>query len=212
MLRASVELVEPADLVQSVVRFVESAFVGEYGHAPWLVIRLPNGDEGMAATLRAQNDAYRPSAKPPPPLEFHTQAASNAQLRMMVEQRARAEKEPDIDGLARFITDRSYVTAVRKRLDPEGPLGDRVLIGRAMNKDIVLRHSSISKFHAYFETTETGEWSVADAGSKNGTTLNGKRLTQREPMNLANGDRVTFGSIETLFLDARTVWRLLRAI
>jgi hypothetical protein len=130
----------------------------------------------------------------------------------MVEKRTQPKAEPDIGDLARFITDRSYVTAVDKRLEPEGPLGDRVLIGRAMNKDIVLRHPSISKFHAYFEATEAGDWSVADAGSKNGTSLNGTRLTPREPKNVANGDRVTFGAIETLLLDARTVWRLLRAM
>jgi hypothetical protein len=133
-------------------------------------------------------------------------------MRGLAEKRTPPKKDADIGDLARFIIDRSYVTAVQKRLAPEGPLGDRVLIGRAMNKDIVLRNPSISKFHAYFETTETGDWSVTDAGSKNGTSLNGKRLTQREPMNVANGDRVTFGSIETLFLDARTVWRLLRAM
>jgi pSer/pThr/pTyr-binding forkhead associated (FHA) protein len=58
----------------------------------------------------------------------------------------------------------------------------------------------------------SGEWSVSDAGSKNGTTVNGTRLAPRELVEVTNGDRVTFGSIETLFLDAGTIWRLIRRV
>jgi hypothetical protein len=136
--------------------------------------------------------------------------ASVEGLKMMAERRATPKKEPDVRDLAKVIDGPSYFTAVRKRLDAEGPLGDRVSIGRAMNKDIVLRHPSISKFHAYFHMTESGDWSITDAGSKNGTSVNGNRLTPREPGVVTNGDKVGFGSIEVLFLDARTVWRLLR--
>jgi pSer/pThr/pTyr-binding forkhead associated (FHA) protein len=82
-----------------------------------------------------------------------------------------------------------------------------------MNKDIVLRHSSISKFHAYLEREprEGAAWSVTDAESTNGTSVEGKRLEPKAVRRLTTGERVSFGSIQTILLDARTVYKLLRA-
>src|ERR1044071_3005314 len=126
MMNSPIELVEPADLVYGAGRLVESAFVGDYGQSPWLAIRLPRGEEGMAATLRARSGADRPSGGLPAPLEFHTRVASVAEIRMMAERSPQTKKEPDIGELTKFISEPSYFTAVAKRLDPEGPLGARV--------------------------------------------------------------------------------------
>jgi len=73
----------------------------------------------------------------------------------------------------------------------------------------VLRHPRVSKFHAFF-ITKAGDWSIADAGSTNGTTVNGVRLAPRKPALLRSGDQVGFGPIQTAFLDATLAWRLLR--
>ena len=82
-------------------------------------------------------------------------------------------------------------------------------LGRGLSADIILRHSSISKCHA-FVGKEDGVWHVVDADSKNGTSLNGARLAPRRRKALSVGDQISFGSIDALFLDAGTLWRVLR--
>jgi pSer/pThr/pTyr-binding forkhead associated (FHA) protein len=103
------------------------------------------------------------------------------------------------------------VVPLSKRTDVDAVFGERVSIGRALNKDIVLRHTSISKFHAYFHQSEPDRCVLADADSKNGTLVNGTRLKPKDPIEVASGDRVIFGSISTIVLDARALWRVLRA-
>lgn len=205
----SPRLLEPADLARAASRLLEGPFVQEYGDVPWLAIALPPGEEGMAAALHAAHLPQRLGPKTAQQIEFHTQMATVASMRAKTERRATGGVA--LEDLARLLGDRCFFSAVRKRVDGGGALGDRVSVGRAMNKDVVLRHSSISKFHAYLQRSETGLWSVTDAGSKNGTSVEGARLDPKESRRLASGERVTFGSIQTAFLDARTVWQLLRA-
>jgi hypothetical protein len=211
--RRSIELVEPADLVRAARTLVERTFVDEYGHSPWLAVRLPTGDEEMAAALRVGSRIERSTERPAQPLEFNTDLVALDDLKEMEEPSPPSKRtEPNMDALRELIGGGSHFRALRKRVDSAGALGDRVSIGRALNQDIVLRHPRVSKFHGFFQTATTGYWSVCDAGSKNGTSVNGVRLTPRKPVVVMNGDRVTFGSIETAFLDASTVWQLLHAV
>jgi FHA domain-containing protein len=204
--------VEPAELVRAARTLVQSVFVDEYGHSPWLAIRIPAGDQEMASALRVGSRIERVTEQPAQPLEFHTDLVALDDLKEMEEPRPPSKRrEPNVDALRELIAGRSHFRALRKRLDAAGALGDRVSIGRALNQDIVLRHPRVSKFHGFFLVTKSGDWSVSDAGSTNGTTVNAVRLARRKPVVVMNGDRVTFGSIETAFLDAGTVWRLLRA-
>ncbi len=54
---------------------------------------------------------------------------------------------------------------------------ERILVGRALNNDIVLRHPSVSKLHAFFQRGDHG-WTLRDTRSANGTFLDGMRLTE----------------------------------
>ena len=52
-----------------------------------------------------------------------------------------------------------------------------ITLGRAGNNDIALEVSSVSKFHAYFtKDLQDGQWYLHDAGSSNGTWIDGERL------------------------------------
>jgi hypothetical protein len=204
----SPRILEPADLVRAVAKLSQAAFVEEYGGAPWLAVGLPAGDEGMAAGLRASHDASRAAPRLTQPIEFHTQIGTGAGLAQSDKKVAAPAKAPTPAELAKVLGAQCYVASIRKRQG--GALGDRVSVGRAMNQDIVLRHASISKFHAYLQSSESA-WSVADGGSTNGTSVNGAKLGAKESRPVADGDRLTFGSIETVFLDARSLWSLVRA-
>jgi pSer/pThr/pTyr-binding forkhead associated (FHA) protein len=86
---------------------------------------------------------------------------------------------------------------------------DRVSIGRARNKDIVLRHSTISKFHAWFEVSDAETLYVCDAGSTNLTHVNQRRLEPRVRALVEPGDVIRFGSVEAVVSSSTVLWRSL---
>jgi hypothetical protein len=89
--------------------------------------------------------------------------------------------------------------AIPLKKDPSNPWKDRVSLGRARNNDLMIRATSISKLHAHCILGESGQVSLIDLGSTNGTLKNGKRLAPNEAQSLADGDRVRFGSVDTVF-------------
>jgi hypothetical protein len=73
---------------------------------------------------------------------------------------------------------------------PPGP--GSFTIGRDAACDLVLRDMTVSRTHADLRL-ESGGWLLSDAGSTNGTRLNGWRVTS--PVPVRAGDRVTFGAM-----------------
>jgi hypothetical protein len=71
-------------------------------------------------------------------------------------------------------------------------------VGRRSSSDLVLDwDDQVSRLHAQFERVEQ-DWTVVDDGlSRNGTFVNGERLTGRR--RLADGDTVRFGSTTVTF-------------
>jgi adenylate cyclase len=55
---------------------------------------------------------------------------------------------------------------------------ERILIGRRENCDIVLRFANVSGQHCKL-TLEQGYWFVKDLDSRNGTKVNGHRVTRK---------------------------------
>ena len=65
-------------------------------------------------------------------------------------------------------------------------------IGRDAGCDLVLADMTVSRTHAGLRREGSG-WLLSDAGSTNGTRVNGWRVTG--PVPLQAGDRVTFGAM-----------------
>ncbi|MGH9663664.1 MAG: FHA domain-containing protein, partial [Bryobacteraceae bacterium] len=77
--------------------------------------------------------------------------------------------------------------------------GDRLGVGRSGANDLSYPDDSgLSRQHMVFERREGG-WVAEDLGSKNGTLVNGVRLT--EPHVLQPGDRITAGHLTLEFGD-----------
>lgn len=78
-------------------------------------------------------------------------------------------------------------------------IGDRVTVGRRPGQGgILILESSISREHAeIYCDNDAGCWYVRDLGSKNGTMLNERPVT--EPMQIESGDAVFFGQVGFLF-------------
>ncbi len=62
--------------------------------------------------------------------------------------------------------------------DPVPLLKENLLVGRRESCDIVLRFSNISSHHCQLEC-HGGYWYVRDLNSKNGTRVNGVRVTEK---------------------------------
>ncbi|MFB8794972.1 MAG: adenylate/guanylate cyclase domain-containing protein [Microcoleus sp.] len=70
-------------------------------------------------------------------------------------------------------------------------------IGRSDDNNFVLTDRWISRNHAMLQQMETGEFYLIDLGSRNGSFVNGRRVSI--PVTLRNGDRVIFGQTELEF-------------
>ncbi len=78
------------------------------------------------------------------------------------------------------------------------PLGEQVFLGRGNDNEIVIKDPYISKRHLRIVKDEENYF-LEDLKSANGTFINGERIMDVAKLN--NGDRITVGQIEFLFVD-----------
>ncbi|HEU5347469.1 MAG TPA: FHA domain-containing protein, partial [Ktedonobacterales bacterium] len=62
--------------------------------------------------------------------------------------------------------------------------------------DVIIPEGTVSRHHARL-IFHTGQWSVEDAGSSNGTLLNGQKV--KRPKALHTGDQIRIGDSWALF-------------
>jgi hypothetical protein len=79
--------------------------------------------------------------------------------------------------------------------------GQRVTLGKASTNLVSLEHDeTVSRLHAVFENLGSG-WSIRDLGSRNGTYLNGERISAERVMR--SGDEVRVGKSRMLFWEVK---------
>jgi hypothetical protein len=77
-----------------------------------------------------------------------------------------------------------------------GVLAGSLLIGRHPINGLVIREPAVSRVHAWIGSSD-GAYFVADAGSRGGTWLNGKKIERRTRLN--EGDVLQVGSAQIAF-------------
>ncbi len=95
--------------------------------------------------------------------------------------------------------------AISLDLDPKKPY---LSLGRGPDNDIVIDDATLSRLHLLFTRDEAG-WSVRDAGSTNGTTVEGAKLGP-DPVALQPGLRVVAGSVRLTYYDSGGLYLRLR--
>jgi len=83
-----------------------------------------------------------------------------------------------------------------------------ITLGRAPDNDVVVPDVSISRFHAFVKQGANRRWLMQDAGSTNGTTVNGSSVPRQghgPPAELCSGDDVRLGQVELTFLDGEAL-------
>ena len=86
--------------------------------------------------------------------------------------------------------------------------GHLITIGRARDNDVVIPDASISRFHAFVRESDGSVWKLLDAGSTNGTTVNGANVPQQgvgPSVALKTGDNLRLGQVELTFLNTRAL-------
>ena len=86
------------------------------------------------------------------------------------------------------------VHPLKKR--PGNAYPDTITVGRADSNDVVVPYDDLSKLHAYFTRSPGGALLVADAGSTNGTWVDGERLAANASRVLGERARLTLGDHE----------------
>jgi hypothetical protein len=102
------------------------------------------------------------------------------------------------------------VFALRKR-DPKGAFASTILIGRAATNDVILAHSSVSKLHARVRIRDDG-LVLSDAGSSNGTIVNGDQLGNGEDLALGSTDLLRFGGVALQLFETTRLCEVLQEI
>jgi hypothetical protein len=197
----------PLALAQDATSLDLRSFLARHGDAPLLLVRIPAGDTelelGLTGSAPNAGSGRAPLAKPMP---FRT---THHAMPRELPRPGDAGADPRAN-LAGLLEQNSYfAVALQKREDGDAMFMDRISVGRAHNKDIVLRHASISKFHAWFEVDSSQAVYVSDGGSTNKTQLNGRPLEPRIVTAVEPGDAVKFGTIETVLCLPKGLWACL---
>jgi hypothetical protein len=101
-----------------------------------------------------------------------------------------------LPALEDVLLDDTYVAPLVK--SGHNPYENFIFVGRASTCDVVLRDPSVSKTHAVLEHDPAAAphagWRIRDNGSHNGTWVNARKLTPREPVALAGGEALVLGA------------------
>jgi FHA domain-containing protein len=88
------------------------------------------------------------------------------------------------------------------------PFSMMITFGRAPNNDLHIELGQVSKFHGYFSQARD-DWQVTDAGSTNGTYLEGARLAHREAVKIEVGSELLLGAVPAWYVDGEGLFDLL---
>jgi hypothetical protein len=86
----------------------------------------------------------------------------------------------------------------------------KLTIGRN-GEGILIKDSTVSETHLTLQQTATG-WSVTDAGSRNGTLVDGQKLPPSTPVELRSGAQLQIGAVKMTFLSASGLFKRLTAV
>ena len=196
--------VSPAEIVEAAAGNELRGFLTLYGDTLLLIVRLRAGDTELASGLGAAviHGGTSTPVQPVGSMDFHTVVQTPSEQPIVT----RHNNAPEAELARRLMDGGHFIVPLRKRTGGDALYMDRISVGRARNKDIVLRHQSVSKFHCWFEVDDAGAFYVTDAGSKNATKVNTTILKPRERTRVEPGDVIRFGSVEAILCSPRVLW------
>jgi pSer/pThr/pTyr-binding forkhead associated (FHA) protein len=95
------------------------------------------------------------------------------------------------------------------RLEPKRA-GEEVRLGRDARCEVVIDDATLSRVHLVLRHGEGGRWTVKDAGSRNGSRVDGAPLREL-PVPLSPGAAIEAGAVRLTFLDAAGLYLRLKS-
>jgi hypothetical protein len=195
----------PRELVELCLRSSHREFLDAFSDTQLLLIQLDAAEDELAVGLDAASTVSGLRLRPT------CDAIGFSTVMHEVTEQAPASQSifpPRLEPttLETRIVRRPHFVAPLRRRKTDRAFVEHISVGRARNSDIVLRHDSVSKFHAWFECDESGKFYVGDAKSKNGTKVNGVRIPGQPLTPLHSGDEVRFGRVATTICSPETFW------
>ena len=194
-------------------------FMALHGSTPFLLIALHDPDDELTRGLRATSvlDEATTGQHRLDGLAFstatHDARAISALLSERRDDRHRLKANVSTSDQVppKLLQQPHFVVPVAKRSSAPSAFLDRISVGRARNHDVVLRHRSVSKFHAWIEYHGDNQLSLRDAGSKNHTRVNGIKLPTTQGA-ITPGDEIKFGSVKARLCTARALWEAVHGV
>lgn len=121
--------------------------------------------------------------------------------------------EPRPAKVAELVSPQGALIFLPVRRSPQS-LNPLITLGRLNGNDVCISHPDVSRYHAFF-VERGGELAVQDAGSTNGTFLDGVAVPKRgegEPAALRSRQLLRFGSVSAVFVDAPEAASLLKDV
>jgi pSer/pThr/pTyr-binding forkhead associated (FHA) protein len=87
--------------------------------------------------------------------------------------------------------------------------GAEIRLGRDADNDVVIDDATLSRLHLVLRRDARGEWSAQDAGSRNGTKVDGAPAKMALP--LRQGSVLEAGAVRLTFYDAAGLYARLRS-
>ena len=197
----------PDSLIETAVQLPLVEFMTLHGDTQFLLVRVDEPTGELAATLAASQRTGDSLAAPSPyAMGYNTAVGADSGGISQID----ADQPFGISDVQRALVRHPYFVVPLRKRGGDGTYSERISIGRARNKDIVLRDRSVSKFHAWFEMDDEGRFYAADAGSKNGTRINREQVVPRELVQVHAGDRIRLGSVETILCPPDLLWGAVR--
>lgn len=95
----------------------------------------------------------------------------------------------------------------------QGSFPQKFLVGRSPERELFIDHSTVSKRHAYIAFDEEKQaYKLGDAGSTNGTFLNGQAVEAGDPVFIRDGNVVSFGDCDYMFFSPGGFIQLLKRL
>lgn len=118
------------------------------------------------------------------------------------------DADPAMDDSPEALAETPATEVAKREINAFG-LG--ITVGRTKNNDIWINDERISRFHAYFRLQD-GAWMLSDAGSRNGTFIDGVQLDSRRPKPLPDRALLDFGGYRVRYFSPTAFVEFLRRV
>jgi hypothetical protein len=193
--------IAPSEWIEALIH-LEPADLDEEPFGPLvLVVRVPEDDDtgqfqkDLVASIMKETGVTPEQGRWPATAQFPT---------MRMSRRSMTEADQ-----VELLSELSSAPHCLVPLRCKRPGGTGFLLGRSPSAEIRLSDPSVSAEHARFLLDDEGA-KLVDVGSKNGTSLNGRRLEVDEIPWLQPMDRLTFGRVQAFACDPRVLRGVLR--